>query len=450
MRISIVFVLLLLSTITQLRAQFGFVQVKGRVVDEEGLSLPYVNISLKEDRSIGTYSNSLGEFEIHLSTSANTDSLVFSSIGYENTVIGIGSVQSSAISIILKSKAYILNEVVITPDTATAIVKRGIDLLRKNLASENNILQGFYREVIRSNNTYDRLIEAAVDVFDKGYTTPKKEHDATKDHDLEFKIREIRKSNDYQDLDWEQSIMNYIKPRNGLYGSIESLFFNDYIRNNGAYYNLLMNAPINEDFFKHSLLTVDSMINYENEPVWCIGIQHQPSIASGQLLPYGTIYIRSRDYAIIQMTFETRVNPRAISDFSVPDERFLHKTIIKYREYHGKMYLSLLYRKSFRFSVNSAKSRKARAAGKRDGHLFYELLFVTNEIITEKDKVSAFKRKERITKNIDLYSATWNYNEAFWKNYNAVNERPLAPNAKKDIERESALDEQFKKNGSNP
>jgi len=427
----------------------SFINIKGAIADDRGEPLPYVSVSLKNDQSIGTYSNSAGDFEIQLPATASNDSLIFSSIGYENFVVAVRKIHNSPISLRLRAKEYILNEVVITPDTATAIVRRSIALLSTNLPNERNVLQGFYREVIRSNKTYDRLVEAAVDVFDKGYKPPKGEHDATKDVDLEFKIREIRKSNDYQDLDWEQTIMNYIRPRNGLYGSIESIFFNDYIRNNGAYYNLLFNAPLNENFFKEALFTMDSVLYYGAEKIWCIGIQPKNEKTAGQLLPCGKIYIRSSDYAILEMEFETRIHPEDTSDLIVPEEKFYHKTIIKYKEYNGKMYLSMLYRKSFRFTINSEKFRKAKAAGKLDGMFFYELLFVTNEIITERDKALSFKRKERIRKNIDLYSAKWNYNEAFWKNYNVVNERPLEPSIKKDIERESSLDEQFKKNSSN-
>ena len=95
-----------------------------------------------------------------------------------------------------------------------------------------------------------------------------------------------------------------------------------------------------------------------------------------------------------------------------------------------------------------AKYRKAKAAGKRDGQFFYELLFVTNEIITEKDKVKSFRKKEQYGKNIDLYKANWKYNASFWNTYNRVNERPLAPNIKKDLEKESSLDEQYRKYSS--
>ena len=96
--------------------------------------------------------------------------------------------------------------------------------------------------------------------------------------------------------------------------------------------------------------------------------------------------------------------------------------------------------------MNGTKFDKAREKGKIEGQFYTESFFVTNEIITESNKAKAFKRKERQKDNIDLYSTHWKYNENFWKSYNTLAERPLEPNIKKDIERETKLDEQFKKN----
>lgn len=439
MRYSIILLLLLIAY--EAPAQnTALMRVTGKVVDENSTPMAFVNLSVIGDKSLGTYSNSSGEFDYHLPASFTKDSIVFSNIGYESIRISILDLLTKKIQVVtLQPKVYILEEVVIQPDSARAIVRESIKRLPLTLASDKNMLQGFYREIIRSDHTYDRLIEAAVDVFDNGY------HSAH-DSELQFRIREVRKSDDFRDLDWEQSIYNYLRPKTGLHTHFESIFFNDYIRNNSCLYSILLNAPLNdEEFYQDAALTLDSTTNYGSDKIWCIGITHKSD--SGSFFPKGTIHIRSRDYAILQMEYEVGLDA-AISQLTVPDEPYLHKTLIKYKEYNGKMYVDLLYRKAYRFSSNMAKYQKAKAAGKRDGQFFYELLFVTNEIITEKDKVKSFRKKEQYRKNIDLYKADWKYNESFWNTYNSVNERALSPNVKKDLERESSLNDQYKKNSS--
>jgi hypothetical protein len=418
----------------------SLIRLTGKVVDETNTPMAFVNLSVVADRSLGTYSNSAGEFDFQLPGNLSNDSIIFSNIGYENSVVAIQDLLSAKVtqSIRLKPRVYILQEIVVKPDSALAIIRESIKRLPNTLANEKNILQGFFREIIRSDHTYDRLVEAAVDVFDNGYHS-------IKDNALQFRVREVRKSDDFRDLDWEQSIYNYLRPKSGLHTHFESIFFNDYIRNNSCIYSMLLNAPLNNDeLYLDVTLTLDSITNIGPDKIWCIGITHKSD--SGSFFPKGTIHIRTRDYAILQMEYEVGLDTE-ISQLTVPDEPYLHKTLIKYKEYNGKMYVDLLYRKAYRFTTNMAKYDKAKAAGKRDGQFFYEL-FVTNEIITEKDKVKSFRKKEQYRKNIDLYKADWKYNESFWNTYNSVNERPLLPNIQKDLERESSLNDQYKKNGS--
>lgn len=441
MRGQLILILLFGFTTLQCFSQNpSWTSIKGKVVDQNQDPIPYVNISLRNDLSFGTYSNTNGEFDIRFPASTVNDTLIFSCMGYSSTkiLLEISPVTDSLV-VVLQAKIYTLNEVVISPDTALSIVRKSVEMLEFNLADNKSILQGFFREIIRSDYTYDRLVEAAVDVFDKGYK-PSEDDDA-----LQFKIREIRKSNDFIDLDWKASIFEYLFPKNGLHGHSESIFYNDYIRNHKVYGNILLNAPLGEDFFKEVSLNIDSVTYNDAEQILCIGIS--PKDTSNGLWPYGSLHIRSRDYAILQMSYETRVDPN-VKNFTmiVPGQKFIHKTLIKYKEYNGKLYLSLLYRKAFRFQMNYSKRDESKSKGKLEGNFSHELLFITNEIITERDKIQRFRKKERQSKNIDLYSETWKYNEDFWKKYNAVNERPLDPRVKKDIERETSIHDQFKNN----
>jgi hypothetical protein len=416
--------------------QAPILNIYGRTLDQDSMAIPFTAVSLSSDVSIGTYSNASGDFQIRFSP-GSTDSLKFSCIGYETTSIAINRLRNltDSIKVVLPFKAYHLKPVEITSDTALLIVRKSIEKLKDNLPDTKNILQGFYREVIRSDYTYDRLVEAAVDVFDKGYLTSE---------NMQFKVREIRKSDDFRDMDWKMTILNYIQPINGLNDQEESLFYNDYIRNHAAKYFFISNAPLNEEFFKEVLFTLDSVALENSQEIYCIGIK--PTSTSDYQGSTGHIYIRRKDFAILEMKFELNLEPG--HPFALPGQTFMHQTLIKYKDYNGKMYLSLLHRKSFRFELNEDKFDKAKKKGKVEGHFYNESFFVTNEIITEKSKAKSFKKKERQKGDVDLYSKDWKYNETFWNTYNIITQRPLEPSIKKDIERENTLDEQYKKNSN--
>ena len=433
----LIFIFSLVSCSIVCAQQSDLVILKGKIIDLDKQSIPFVSVAVLNDQSIGTYSNTQGRFEIRVPSHLVNDSLVFSCIGYENYSLRIQNTHDSLI-VVLKPRIYTLSEVVIKYDSAVNLVKSAVKNLKNTLPSRKNILQGFYREIVRSDYTYDRLIEAAVDVFDKGYDP------SSGSKNLQFKIRELRKSEDYMDLDWKASIMGYLFPKNGLNGKdADALFMNDYVRNNQDMFLELINAPLNDLFFEFAHLTIDSTVLFNGETFLCIVIS--PKDESKSFLPTGRIYVRARDLAIFQMDFTMRMNPNESGlreSLTVPGENFIFATSIKYKEYNGKMYLSFLYRKSFRMQMNYTVFNKTD--GKK-GVFYDEKFFITNEIITEKDKLSRFRKKEQQNKNIDLYSEKWKYNQSFWDNYNILSETPLQPNVKKDLERETSLKDQFKK-----
>jgi len=407
--------------------------IKGRVTDREGTGLPYISIGVKSTPSAGAFSNSAGKFEIYIPQYIAGDSLIFSSIGFDATRIKILPEYKDSITVVLNSKSYILNEIVLGTDSAENLIRRSIAMLNNNLSDKRHILQGFFREIVRSRHTYDRLIEAAVDVMDKGYKN------GEGNNAFDFRIRELRKSEDYMDLDWMAAIFNYISPKNGLHGkTTEAIFVHDYIRNHASPFFDIVNAPLNDGFFAFADLSVDSMIVFDNDRLFCIGIQ--PREPNRDLFPAGTIYVREKDLAIIQMDYYLKAGTTKIKKMLVPGTDYLIHTLIKYKEYDGKMYPSMLYKKSFRQQGNQTKPNEEPG----EGLFFDEKFFMVNDIITEKNNTKRFRNKEKQNGKADLYNEEWTYNEDFWKTYNAITETPLQPHIKSSLEREKSLESQYK------
>lgn len=65
-------------------------QIKGKCVDQNGIGIPYVNISIK-GKAVGTVSNMEGSFSIESSSITKNDYLIFSHLNFEKTTIGIPS-----------------------------------------------------------------------------------------------------------------------------------------------------------------------------------------------------------------------------------------------------------------------------------------------------------------------------------------------------------------------
>ncbi len=85
--------------------------IRGKITDEHGAPLPYVNIGIP-GQNVGTLSDPDGSFEISLPGTFLTDTLRFSSIGYKEHKLCINKLSDSA-TVVLQSTATLLNEVTI-------------------------------------------------------------------------------------------------------------------------------------------------------------------------------------------------------------------------------------------------------------------------------------------------------------------------------------------------
>lgn len=83
----------------------------GRVIDEKGLPLPFVNIGIK-NTYLGTISDPDGTFVLDLSPEYLEDSVTFSSIGYEDEMRSAASLTGNT-DIMLRESATVLKEVVV-------------------------------------------------------------------------------------------------------------------------------------------------------------------------------------------------------------------------------------------------------------------------------------------------------------------------------------------------
>lgn len=92
------------------------IRIKGRVTDENGTPIPYATISIPT-RDRGTLTDSAGVFNAGFGSVLPTDTIRFSSIGYEPRATTAKDINSAdgTYTIILKSKPYQLHEVSVIP-----------------------------------------------------------------------------------------------------------------------------------------------------------------------------------------------------------------------------------------------------------------------------------------------------------------------------------------------
>jgi carboxypeptidase-like protein len=154
------------------------ITISGKVKDREtGEMLEFASISLK-DRSIGTLTNLLGEFDFHMPIENKNDILVISMIGYFNFEAPVWSLQNDPNQIIFLDKSVTLLKEVVVIDSLLGgdILRIALSHIDQNFPKEPFMMDCFYRDIKKVGGNYISLLEAAAKVFDEDYAEPRNQY----------------------------------------------------------------------------------------------------------------------------------------------------------------------------------------------------------------------------------------------------------------------------------
>ncbi|WP_420576372.1 carboxypeptidase-like regulatory domain-containing protein [Ekhidna sp.] len=417
-------------------------KLKGSILDRNDSSgLEFAHVYLKNS-TIGTYTNTNGEFLFYYPDSLAQDTLVVSRIGYTsyNLALGERDTTTTDLSIYLSESKDYLDEVVVyaKKDTVVSIVKKAIKRFRKNYPTRLHYLEGFYRELSLKGDEYTRLIEASVGITENSY---RKAETKTK-----IKVRQIRKSEDYRDYSIKAKL--YLAAMKLAMG--ES--FADY---NNLSKMLKMNfAKIDRgkitiwfeelNFIEAFDFEIAKVTVENGHKRMHISFQ-MPLTASAVSYSAGELVINMEDYAIIEWKYGQIPHPsKAIKKLDVMyyKGRFHRHNHIIYSKIEDKYYPTF-----FEMYEPILKGEKHVYEDGRKEYQFDKITFMVNQVITRKRDFDRIKNREALEEDLDLYDTDHSYDPEFWANYNLLLLDPLLKPAKEDLEKEKSLETQFEDNG---
>lgn len=458
---------------------FSQVTINGSIVaDKDNSPLPFATIQVAS-KSKGTVSNLDGLFSLTIQQDDLTDTLLVSYIGYAPLRIPIQGVVSSNSEQVFRLKESIisLDEVSVMPldylKNPNKIVAEAIKRIPTNGYADEFIVKGFFRQIHREDDTYKRLIEAAVVIHDKGY------HFSNTSNRID--IPELRKSYDLREINTE-SMWSFIegnpkinrksigsifsdtvkqqeadiKRREQKYVSFRSFLSRDLVRsylqqNDGKSLGFL-----NKDFVKNHKFKLDSISSYNNNEVYVVKIL--PSAKSEKyrdnprslIVPVGKIYIRTSDFAVLRIDYNYILNPKkkGSQDYNVSlgvyGSGIVFSTSLTYTEYMGSLYLSSIRTFESDPVAIGGQFQKTKDSGNTQGYFFLERSFIVIEVITDKSEIKKIVTNRNW--NEDIYSPRAKYNAQFWENNSILKETAEEQKLIQDLEDKVKLHEQFEKN----
>lgn len=389
-------------------------KLKGVVRDfESSIQLEYSSI---QNLNMGnsTFSNSIGEFELSVNYG---DTIKFSFIGYKSKVIKIAKI--NFLDVKLEKEIFELNPVVISPDTVYRIVEKAFKNIKKNYPTSKYYREAFYREYVKNDNKYVRLIEAAVSEIDYGFQKPYEKQ--------RLKVNEIRKSVDNIQRSWQSKLVTF------LFGKTNSLIVSKY---NGDFVRKYIResklSPKDDKAFeKYFEFKFAGVTKFEGKDIYKINVFLPPERDIGQF--EGIIYINSDDYGIVRFAYSWGT-PSSFKNSENKNQKILSLGYLtSYDAYYqkiGKKYYLSRIKSVYPCNFDGIDQDSLT------GFQFFHTDFITVKLITKKKDMEKIKNKETISRGMDLYDSNIEYNQSFWETYPILLENPINHQAHIDLKKD--------------
>jgi hypothetical protein len=364
--------------------------VNGLVLDQsEQKPIAYCNVSFK-GLTIGTMTNMEGRFSLKIPRKLQTDTLVFSSLGYEMLHLPVQHFSDTSRTIQLQNISYKIKTVDVYNYKPELIFEKFEENLDKNYEREDVLLTAFYRELTKENESYTNISEAVVNILKAPYNRNGK--DAVR----LVKGRKAADAKPVSDI------------RFTLMGGPYYITKLDVVKNNESF--------LNAEFRKFYSYKFDRVTLINNRPAAIV--QFKPVYNLRDILFEGTLYFDTETWALARVEFEyTRAGLKETRDALI-HKKPLHikatprelKYVVQYKQANDKWYFRSA-RSIFEIRIKDRKNRERKD------------FLSTSEIITtqiEKGNIEHFDRKETFRPNEIFTEEIKNYDQSFWENYNVI------------------------------
>ncbi|NOT77353.1 MAG: carboxypeptidase-like regulatory domain-containing protein [Cyclobacteriaceae bacterium] len=390
----------------------------GKIIDEETSSpLIYATISLR-GTSIGTITNNDGDFEFYIPSGHEKDTLLVSMLSYSTYKTAISQLSPDKNHVIrLKMISIILNEVTINAEkiSPNEIFKKAYQNLEETFPQEPFILRGFYRQLNTENDKNVLLVEAAVNISDK----------------------KTRLNNNFRLQ--EKVTVSQVRSSKSFFKNTDENYFE---KSNTLNWLLVFNYAKYRNHFvmDRKSFVLDSIVTYNERSYFVISSTAQGLTGKNIF----TLYIDSEDFSFLKIKNESVAHKGSyLQNFDVwvnkENTKVLKLTassqIYQFKQYMGKMYMEHARSYSKGVIINTKTDET-------EWNVTDENMLVINEVVVDNSRAAEGVVMDN-HKNIKFLSK--DYDAKFWSDYKLVNLTPLTKKQLSDLEQDSPLIEQFKK-----
>ncbi len=335
--VTILFVLNIINCLPA--SSQNYISLKGKIINSENDEpVNAAGIYIK-NTGIGTVSNEEGEFTFHIPAEFENDTIYISALGFKNYHILISrNKDRDNLKIKLKPFPHVLDQVVVKSKnrkgTAQKLIKRAIDSMKFNYPQEPFQIGGYYRDYLQKQQQYFNLLEAAIEVEDRGFAADDIKTSRLKLLQLRYNSQYLYDSTNIMLYDNKKIKFipgAYIHPMDG--NEFLILRSHDVLRNYNRF-TLSFIDIFSKSFVHNHDFRIDSITYLNDTQVYSISFEYNNRYgydSTDNFSAKGYLVLRKDNLAISKIVYKTYI-------FNKDYDGRLYSLNIDYREVNGKYY----------------------------------------------------------------------------------------------------------------
>ena len=371
----------------------SYVTYTGKIIDAN-TKKPVIFASIyKVGTSIGTVSNSDGEFIFKVPVNKNTGNMGVSYIGYKELQLPFNQLKTDKSNeLTLEPSPIPIKEVIVRTSDPVELLRMARIKIPENYSDDPAMLTGFYRESIKQNHNYVAVAEAVLDIYKAPYKS-----DFDNDR---VKIYKGRKSMDVKKMD---TVLFKLQ------GGPRTSLLLDVVKNPGEL--------LSSEYLPYYNFKLDGIIDVDSRETYVISFDQKDNV--DYPLYAGKIYLDAANLAISGLEFKISDKEIGMAANELVRKRPANMKVdveganylVNYREINGKWYLNHV-RSELKF--NCKWPRKLF----RSNYTTMLEMAVTDRSTENVDKFKA----SQSAKLSDVFADDVNYfqDPNFWGKYNTI------------------------------
>lgn len=371
--------------------QTPFKIIRGEIIDERKEDpVAYCNIGIV-GKAVGSMSNLEGRFVIKIPEKYFSDTLSFSSIGYESVFLPVDAFDEKSKTIVLKRKNYQLRAIDVIRYNPQEVLNKLDENRKFNYDNQFMVMTTFYREIVKENDEYSDISEAVLQVLKAPYN-----RDAVEDHVKFLKGRKGASAKPYTDI------------RFRLKGGPYYITKLDVIKNHESFINPEYRHLYKYDFDRKTLID-----NRETAV-----ISFTPIANLQDILFEGKLYVDIETWALARVDF--RYTKQGLKEAR---NTLIHKEPRHCRAIPTELSHIVQYKlMDQKWVLLSARSTMLVKINNREEKVKTHFESISEILTTNIDKnnFEQFTRREIFKSNEIFSDKIVEYDHLFWQNYNII------------------------------